>query len=705
MDVAMQLSHQGFKPKRQKSKDSGRVAGPGTGTSDDVETSVPEGSYIMPADSTAQMGDQALAGLGYDSRVPVNLSNGEFKLPPEQVHAVGVQALDQMRAATHTPGEQPSPEFFFRDGGVVEDDPNRVPRSRAVVTYRAQPPATTTQPVPTMAQPSALPPPQPRAATDFYANSRGEAARGFMPSSSREVVPAGPAQRAQGALPSPQPTPTAQPGAAEPNYRARAETMARAKADSEAFRAQQAAQDARFQAAANPPAAEAAGGGRMAAMRNAAGAGFSRARSLVNGPAGKLVGGLAVVDALRESGADALIGGPGQPDATARYAQRFGMSEPTGDGSFGDMAKFAALRGLGFASDLGNSMTGGLAKYLYRDTYSMPRTDQQGGDAGSTDTQPGDAGGNGAGNTGNQGAGGAGGGDLPSNNVTRVGNSYSGSNIGPGFTINGRQPGGGSIDPSEPAGGGAPGVGGSFQQQLANVRAMNAADPAAAPGRAAPRKNDVSWMNDFDDPRRIALRNAMIGGSSGGSRGEQIIDARMRKAVIDSILGADKDTRNNDAAMERTQLTDQGATARQAMSDMARMATSAEGNQIARERLNMDKEAAGFTTRAQRRMENLYDKYAATEDANERSALAEQIRALSGKDTPNRFTVVPGGQQIDPTTNMAVTQPSMVINNQTGQIVDLGKSQVPQGKRSVGTKSVVNGKAAIWDGSKWVPQQ
>ncbi|MDX9716284.1 MAG: hypothetical protein RBT67_02820 [Thauera sp.] len=35
--------------------------------------------------------------------VPVNLSNGEYQMPPEQVHAVGAQVLDQMKDATHAP--------------------------------------------------------------------------------------------------------------------------------------------------------------------------------------------------------------------------------------------------------------------------------------------------------------------------------------------------------------------------------------------------------------------------------------------------------------------------------------------------------------------------------------------------------------------------------------------------------------------------
>ncbi len=108
----------------------GPVRGPGTGTSDDVPDTVAEGTYIMPADSTAAMGEQALAGMGQKG-VPVNLSNGEFKMPPEQVHAVGVQALDQIKNATHIPvgfapgaqrGQEPEPRMFFANGGVVDDE-------------------------------------------------------------------------------------------------------------------------------------------------------------------------------------------------------------------------------------------------------------------------------------------------------------------------------------------------------------------------------------------------------------------------------------------------------------------------------------------------------------------------------------------------------------------------------------------------------
>lgn len=72
----------------------------------------------------------------------------------------------------------------------------------------------------------------------------------------------------------------------------------------------------------------------------------------------KVAAPLAALAAIDNSAAD---------DSTARYAKRFGVSEPTGDGSAGDILKFAGLRAGGFASDLGNQLTFGAAGKLYSD--------------------------------------------------------------------------------------------------------------------------------------------------------------------------------------------------------------------------------------------------------------------------------------------------------------------------------------------------
>ena len=127
-----------FGIKKQQPKQGGKIKGPGTDTSDDVQKTVPNGTYIMPADSTAQIGEQNLEQLGQGKPLDINVSNGEFQMTPEQVHAVGAQALDQMKDQTHTPSglpqtimDQPGekPKLFFRDGGLVQ---NRYPSADEV---------------------------------------------------------------------------------------------------------------------------------------------------------------------------------------------------------------------------------------------------------------------------------------------------------------------------------------------------------------------------------------------------------------------------------------------------------------------------------------------------------------------------------------------------------------------------------------------
>jgi len=185
----------GAKPKAPRSIKSGTIQGPGTGTSDDVKATVAEGSYVMPADSTAQIGAEQLQGMG--APVDVNLSNGEQLMSPEQVHAVGVQTLDAMKNATHVPAaqqqgvkgfqprghEQGKPELFFADGGVVEEprkkqtsfDITNTPaaqRAAGIVTNAeaAQRAAGVAPATPAAATPAPAAPPAPKVAPGYSSN-------------------------------------------------------------------------------------------------------------------------------------------------------------------------------------------------------------------------------------------------------------------------------------------------------------------------------------------------------------------------------------------------------------------------------------------------------------------------------------------------------------------------------------------------------
>lgn len=152
-----QMEAMGYKQQPQHLARGGVVRGPGTGTSDSIETEAEPGTFIMPADSTKAIGAGALEKLG---TVPVKLSNGEFEFPPEQVMALGAAMLKLLKDTTHTPvngvdggqtdaevgegmedgaeegmGYRPAdrmaqmPPMMFADGGLVDSNITRVGNS------------------------------------------------------------------------------------------------------------------------------------------------------------------------------------------------------------------------------------------------------------------------------------------------------------------------------------------------------------------------------------------------------------------------------------------------------------------------------------------------------------------------------------------------------------------------------------------------
>ena len=73
----------GAKPEQDaKLPKGGKIQGPGTGTSDSIKTEIPKGSYIMPADSTQQIGPKALGELGESRLALVSAEAGDATFAP-----------------------------------------------------------------------------------------------------------------------------------------------------------------------------------------------------------------------------------------------------------------------------------------------------------------------------------------------------------------------------------------------------------------------------------------------------------------------------------------------------------------------------------------------------------------------------------------------------------------------------------------------
>ncbi len=653
----------GAKSKVQQLAEGGRVTGPGTGTSDDIKAEVPAGSYIMPADSTEAIGEEALGGLG--APAAVNLSDGEFQLPPEQVHAVGVKALDAMKDATHTPADRSSdgfkpeksapgkPEMFFADGGVVEE---RRKRPQQVISgYSSNP---------TMA----------KAQANIDAEQQALAVHRQRTADAAKL----------------------QPGVA-PGYSDNLYT-ANAQARSDAARQQQAI----AQAGPLPDIPSTQGFAPSRQGNDPARAARMQAQfdQPVTGPARSKAAGFTPQYRTEGPGwrTDSVLRGTGddvaQQWASGEYARGFGT------GVRGALAAVpAAFADAG--EDVGRLaepvINFGKGLFGWDDTPPALRGQQaaQGAAAPSSSAAPGrgqvlPAAGaptgalESAANTGTA-MPSAGGSDLP-NNVTRVGNSFSGTTIRPGYTVNGEAqatgfaPGGQRSAQNQRAVENllarTPDVGMGFRPSSVSQVPPMAPDALAqynAGNSGAPRVTVVP-----DSSRADSVRQAALNAASTPYRGSP--NGQLTARQIDNLFGLQQsDDRNatslastranNDTALVREQVQQQGANQRAALQEMGQGARFLAANELDRQRLAGEQEARGFQTRAAQRIEKLYEQYdkAAPED---RAAIAEQIRVLAGKDAPNRFTVVPGGQEYDPQSMQLLTRPARVLNNQTGQFID-----------------------------------
>lgn len=559
------------------SRGSGMVRGPGTGTSDDVKDAVPPGTYIMPADSTQEIGPEALGaagfrpgskpkapnipgmGFGASAQVPVNLSNGEFRLSPEQVHAIGVQVLEGMKAATHTPaGEQggsdgddaSTRELFFVDGGPVKD-PNKM-----------RPLATS----PTNTYPGN----QAERAGNIYAQANADLARGF--------------------------------GAAT-SYLNRGDPVKDAASAVVGFFADSAAK------ARQPNAWDDSG-------------------------------------TKPQFAAQAVAPKPATPPAAAATAQ----AAPTSATPAATAASPDAKTGGGMDPTPPNSGPVPYTVTPVENTNGVQRINQPGKSPLFTNIDPGQAVAEMKGNP-------VGGFQPASVRGDAAGAAPSGPGLGFG--------------PGSAAG--SPDVLGILQRE---------SDIRAGMGSIQDRIN-------FNSGNGVGFRQTEQGERGFTTIRDGAQAERDRAAVMDAALKPLAGARNGQLTANQLR-TAQGMVEADQRNEQSRYQTDANAatqlettgmreagannranasNQIQQGELGLRKEAQGFQSRAAQRQEDLQAKYEAAKTPEERSAIAQQIRDLGGKEFPNRFTVVPGGQAFNPD-GTPYTLPARVLNNQTGAFVD-----------------------------------
>ena len=609
----------------------GMVRGPGTGTSDDVKDAVPPGTYIMPADSTQEIGPEALGaagfrpgskpkapnipgmGFGASAQVPVNLSNGEFRLSPEQVHAIGVQVLEGMKAATHTPvGEQgdndgddaSTRELFFADGGLV-DDPNKM-----------RPLATS----PTNTYPGN----QAERAGNIYAQANADLARGF--------------------------------GAAT-SYLNRGDPVKDAASAVGGFFADSAAK------ARQPNAWDDSG-------------------------------------TKPQFAAPAVAPKPAAPPAAAATAQ----AAPTSATPAATAASPDAKTGGGMDPTPPNSGPVPYTVTPVENTNGVQRINQKGQSPLFTNIDPGQAVAEMKGNP-------VGGFQPASVRGDAAGAAPSGPGLGFG--------------PGSAAG--SPDVLGILQREsdiragMGSIQDRINFNSGNGVGFRQTEQGERGFTTIRDGAQaerdRAAVMDAALKPLAGARNGQLTANQlRAAQGMVEADQRNEQSRYQTDAnaatQLETTGMREAGESQRTGVREAGANNRANASNQIQQGELGLRKEAQGFQSRAAQRQEDLQAKYEAAKTPEERSAIAQQIRDLSGKQEPqNRFTVVPGGQEWDANAGAMRNVPGRVINNQTGLDVERptqGAGQQPQAmpaeksKLSAGVIYQTARGPAKWDGNQFV---
>ena len=690
----------GEKVKPRGFKGGGLILGPGTGTSDSIETEKRPGTFIMPADSTQAIGPEALEELGEEAEgmeeqaqaVPVRLSNGEFELPPEQVQALGEAVLTVMRDATHKAvGEGGgkmraaagfAPAQVFADGGTVQDPEED--RKRRI----AQIPVGGTMPAP---------PADGSGSSEFTRNvNNGLNALGGMGVVASVPLRAGQAAKAAAtgggatALPSgiPRLTGPAQAAAAPaadfvagmgPGATTYANTIPRiGNAPTQALPAVNAALQegaqanvlaaaARTAAGANAAAPDQPANPALAATAQAAPAALAAPIPATPGGAvfgfyPQLAGGQRTTyatDAKLRTGVQAT--GP-STFAPATPSERTII----GGGNGQRMNAAQDPRSLTYGATAGNDTAAPVAPAAPNPTDQRIAAGAQQAPAAATQpasamVAPG-AYRNAPGQYSDNAAGMA----MPAGFTGQP----SAQNMAAADALAARQtPAGFQPAGSQPAGVQAPVVRNSTNDWAARKALENMATAASS------ITNRPEWQSG----------STTIAGSTRGPKGEGDPEGKVAayKAALANDLalqqaqpGMDKAAMDGNTALQREGIQQAGATGRTAMQEQGDTAREAGRNALAGEEMGLKRTAAGFQTRALQRVENLQTRYEAEKDPAKRSELARQLREIQGKEQPSEW-----GIQVTPTTKNAdgsTTEGSVIrYNKATGQAerVDTGANR------------------------------
>lgn len=618
-------------PARKGYANGGMVRGPGTGISDDIEADVPVGSYILPADTTKAVGPQTVAMLDGMQRasggapaglrgaeVPVNLSNGEYKVSPKQVHAVGMQVLEQMKNATHTPVEG------AKGLRLQQEDPTRM--------FFANAGAVTEEDRQRLANQTAM----------YVQGAQQNAAT----TAANAPPPAAPLEQRVSQIPTggmPNPAPTAPPAQApsvlqtDPQARADRETIA----------------------------------GVAGSVADSLGSAGRAAADVASLPIRAVAGAIdsTAVRGLRAAGVNAQYISPGlvpqgvDPSSMTPFTDQKRMQQAAPQAAATPTVQPSTPSAAGVVAPAA------AASAQAASTAIPPSPADQ---AGAT-AAPAQAAAPSAGAT---------------QQVYRVGNSFSDTQSGAAA---------GAAPRGMPSAQNMVAADALAARSGAESTARVAATAAGLQGVTAPTvrtsANDWQTRNDLRNLQVSAESMTNNGGRFDRTRGNNPAQAAYRAGLQadTTARGAqatgDVAALNANAGLQRETIQQQGGIQRETIQQGGANTRAARGLAVDQERLGIDRSrvasentARDVTTQGAQQIQQLRNVLLDPKATSEQRKQAEtSLRAIGGKaDAANRFTVVPGGQEVSPQ-GVAFTRPSQVIDNQTGQFIQQGAAAAPQG--------------------------
>lgn len=252
-------------------------------------------------------------------------------------------------------------------------------------------------------------------------------------------------------------------------------------------------------------------------------------------------------------------------------------------------------------------------------------------------------------------------------NVTRQGNSYSGSDVAGDITINGQAPRGGQVSAQNMAAGNNL----AGRQGLASYAASQ--PPAASTGTGVPLVQAAGIRHSGNDwQSRNELRNSAVSANSimntrrwGGPGAENNPAVQEYRAM----LGTDQALRQSQPGMDVAAMRENAGLQREGMQQSGANRRSLMSNMLDQEKLGMERETRGFANRASAQQEQLRDQVEQERDPAKRRGLVQHMLDVSGKtQQADPYLVVQGGQQVDEN-GRPYNMPSSVFNRQTGQFV------------------------------------